>query len=629
MKNFLQKSNPLLLVVLAFVLFLAMQKFTFLETFSLKYNDINLLLTKNKPSSEVVVVAIDEKSVNRFGRWPWDREIVAQGVEKLEGAQVVAFDMVFSETANGDEALAKALLRLDNSVCGFFLRSEATQYLDERAHSILQDSALDLLQSKSDQDDTFFGSNYIELNHSPILESCTMQAAFSTVPAVDTLYRYYPTVFRFKNELYPSLAIQSLRIRFNSDLDRDSSKKFVLDGKKIVVDKNGFVRLNYYGKNAFTTLSFADVYDGKVKDEVKNKIVLFGVTEMGIGDRVATPLGNMYGVYLHATFLSNFLNSELLQESKALNALFILFIFTGLYVTLLFLTKLLYRVGLYLFVYGGVFVLSKYLLLYHLLYIDMFYPLLMLLFGAIVQETFQFYLQEQDSRFLKRAFASYLSKELLHKLISKPGGLELGGEKRELTILFSDIRNFTALSEQMDDPQKLITLLNRYFTPMTECVIQNKGMLDKYIGDAVMAFFNAPVPVQEHAAAACQCALDMKVGLRKLNEELRKEGVAPIEIGIGINTGEAVVGNMGATKRFNYTVIGDSVNLASRLESTTKEFGVGIIISETTYELVKDKFLCNELGVTYVKGKKESVRVYELLGAKDPVTFNDGEKYEK
>jgi adenylate cyclase len=213
---------------------------------------------------------------------------------------------------------------------------------------------------------------------------------------------------------------------------------------------------------------------------------------------------------------------------------------------------------------------------------------------------------------MRDAFSSYLSADLLDQLIENPEALALGGEKKELTILFSDIRGFTTISESMD-PVSLINLLNRYFTPMTNSVLEHGGMLDKYIGDAVMAFFNAPVDVKEHANAGCDTALEMIEKLDELNIELAAEGIPPIRIGIGLNTAEVVVGNMGSDTRFNYTVIGDGVNLSSRVEGLTKNYGVDILITEFTVEKITKDFVYRKIEPVKVKGKDEAVLLYELM----------------
>jgi adenylate cyclase len=270
------------------------------------------------------------------------------------------------------------------------------------------------------------------------------------------------------------------------------------------------------------------------------------------------------------------------------------------------------RVSLYVLAYIVFFIATKALYIYSNLYLDAFYPLLALLLAGTASEVILHQEQEEQSRFIEGAFSSYLSTDLLNKLMQEPERLVLGGEKKELTVFFSDIRSFTSISEKMD-PQQLIQHLNRYFTPMSNIVMQHQGMIDKYIGDALMAFYNAPVDVPDHAAAACRSSLQMLDELEELNKEFVKEGLPKIEIGIGLNTAEVVVGNMGSDKRFNYTVIGDGVNLASRVEGINKIYGTHIIITEFTHAIVKDEFLTRPIERVRVKGKEEEVLLYELL----------------
>ena len=583
------------------------------ESFKEGFSDLQSNSQSMRFNQKILIIGIDEKSIDRFGRWPWDRNILAKGMENLQSAGVVGFDMVFSEPTAHDAELATAIGSLQNSVCGFFLRKKASTPANKEQLAILADSSLDLLQSKLQEDTHFLSANAVELNDLTLLQSCTMQGAFSTILSEDKLYRDYPIAFFYEDTLYPSLALQMLRLYLNEDIDYIDTRTLKLGKEKLHLDERGFVRLNFYDKKEYKVISFSDIYDGKISKELlKNRLVLLGITEVGVGDVVSTPIGSLYGVFLHATFLSNFLNDEFIVSSLWIDTL-ILFITLFLFYSVLYVKNILKRFTLYTIIYFGMYGLSIWVFNVYSIQIDMFTPLIGAIFTIMIQESWLFYDKERDARFIKKAFSNYLSNELLNLLVKNNKKLQLGGEKKELSILFSDIRNFTNLSEKMHDPQQLIALLNRYFTPMTQAVLNNKGMVDKYIGDAVMAFFNAPVEIDDHAQAACDCALEMIEKLKKLNMELESEGIQPIHIGIGINTGEAVVGNMGSAKRFNYTVIGDSVNLASRLEGKTKEYGVNIIISQKTYEQVKETFQCRDLGITHVKGKEEAIQVYELL----------------
>ena len=615
-----------------FVLLLQFYKVEPFETFSLRFNDTNFALQEKEPSKDVIFVAVDEPSVNRFGRWPWDRAILAKGIENLSFSDVVMLDMIFSEetTQEKDYALSDSLSNLNASVCGFFLRHNATQEISEDALEVLSDSALDLLHAQISEfhNPTFIAAKHAEMNILPILESCSLSGSFTTVAGSDTLLRSYPVAVYYHDMLFPSLSIQALRLRYDKDISRVSENEVSINEKLIKLNKQGFVRLNYYKKEQYETVSFLDVYEQKIKPEYfKNKIVILGITEVGAGDVASTPIGSIPGPLVHYTFLSNILQGHLIRDvAYVSSALVVAFSILAL-LLVLFIKQVTFRaisyVSAYLIVYGIV----RYLFVLDMLYIDLFFPLMSLILSATIVEGVAFNIQEKGGRFIRDAFSSYLSADLLDELIKNPQALTLGGENKELSILFSDIRGFTTISESMD-PVSLINLLNRYFTPMTNTVMEHKGMLDKYIGDAVMAFFNAPIDVVEHPDAACKTALEMIERLKLLNVELIEEGINPIKIGIGINTAEVVVGNMGSDTRFNYTVIGDGVNLASRVEGLTKNYGVEILITEFTVAKLHHDFIYRMIEPVKVKGKDEAVLLYELM-PQDELSNNLKEKYDK
>ncbi|WP_415396798.1 CHASE2 domain-containing protein [Sulfurimonas sp. CS5] len=606
-----------LIPILIVTLLLHMYKVEPFESFSLRYNDINFDFQKKEPSKDVVFVAVDEPSVNEFGRWPWDREIIAQGVDGLKEADVVLMDMIFSEPTSEvqDSALAESLSRLKASVCGFFLRDKSTQKITDEELEILGDSSLDLLQSQISefQNPIFVSAPFAEMNIVPILESCSLSGSFSTLSESDHLLRSYPIAVYFQNILYPSLAIQGLRLKFNKDIKRVDARHVEIAEHIVGLNDKGFIRLNFYNPKLYNIVSFLDVANGEIKPEYfKGKIVILGITEVGAGDVVSTPIGSMPGPLLHYTFISNLLENHLIKEPKNITSILIVLMVLLPFILILIFKKILHRVVINIVIYLIVYAYIRYLFVTDMVYIDLFYPLISLILSFVAVEAIAFTLQEQRGKFMRGAFSSYLSADLLNKLIENPEALALGGESKELTILFSDIRGFTSISESMD-PVSLIKLLNRYFTPMTNAVLDNGGMLDKYIGDAVMAFFNAPVDIKDHADASCLCALEMIEKLDALNEELSLEGIDPIRIGIGINTADVVVGNMGSDTRFNYTVIGDGVNLASRVEGLTKNYGVDILITEFTVEKISNKFIYREIESVKVKGKDEAVLLYQLM----------------
>jgi adenylate cyclase len=247
------------------------------------------------------------------------------------------------------------------------------------------------------------------------------------------------------------------------------------------------------------------------------------------------------------------------------------------------------------------------------IWVNVVYPLLGLFLTYTSLTVYHFMTEERERKKIKGAFSYYVSKSVMNEMLQHPDRLKLGGDKKDLTVLFSDIRGFTSISEGMS-PEELVTLLNEYLTVMTDIVFKYEGTLDKYIGDAIMAIYGAPIVRQNHPASACQSALHMMRELETLNKRWLSEGKKPVDIGIGINTGLMMVGNMGSEQRFDYTVMGDAVNLASRLEGANKEYKSHILISETTYDRVKAEFVCMEVDTIRVVGKNIPVRIYQLLG---------------
>jgi adenylate cyclase len=581
-------------------------------SFSLRFDDLNFALQTKKASEDVVFIEIDEQRVNRFGRWPWDRDVLAKAIDNLDGSNLLILDMVFSEETKRDRSLALSLQNHANNVCGFFLRDKASSSVSPEQMAILSESSLTRLASQTQGEALFVEGAEAEVNAESILASCTLSATFSTLRDSDQLFREYPLAFVFQGAIYPSIGTQALRMRFNKDILRTSVQHYDIAGHRLISDEKGFAQLNFYPQHSYQRYSFLDLYEKRLtSDLLHDKIVLLGIAEVGVGDMRATPIGVVPGPLIHYTFISNVLNNELLYSNPIINMVSLLFFlllpFVWFLVSSIYQRVLIYGLSYFVFFTG-----SKLAFIYLNLCIDTFYPLLGLVLLAMTSEIMLHKAQEKQSRFIEGAFSSYLSPVLLKKLMEEPERLVLGGEKKELTIFFSDIRSFTSISETMD-PQRLTTFLNRYFTPMSDIVLKHQGMIDKYIGDAVMAFYNAPLDVKEHAASACRSALEMIDELEKLNKTFNKEGLPKIAIGIGLNTAEVVVGNMGSAKRFNYTVIGDGVNLASRVEGLNKVYGTHILITEFTKACIGDEFLTRELERVKVKGKEEAVMLYELL----------------
>lgn len=436
----------------------------------------------------------------------------------------------------------------------------------------------------------------------------------------------------------------------------DSNAKDVMT---VPVDAAGRMAINYSGpKHMFPHISAADILSdrptavvkfrhfdpqtGRIepimevnkKEFLKDKLLFFGATATGIFDLRVTPFEeNFPGVETHANMLSNLLVEHdratgkgervkgmpgFLRTYPELEAQIMLVVllvlgvsFSGLLAYLGSIAGLLVT-GLSL---GSVYAIDKFILFKSGVVITVMLPVLLVSMIFVILTFYKYFTEERKKRELKGTFEKYVSPAIVAEVLSDPENIELGGKKMELTVMFSDVRGFTTISEKLD-PRALSDLLNSYLTPMTNLVFAHKGTLDKYMGDAVMAFWGAPIHFKDHAKHACRCALQMIVKLKELQEVYRAQGLPEIDIGIGLNTGEMSVGNMGSDTVRSYTVMGDAVNLGSRLEGINKQYGTRIIVSEFTQAAIQDEFICREVDWVRVKGKAQPVRIFELVAEK-------------
>ena len=601
-------------------------QFAFVEQVDLRLKDARFRLRGPvKPGPQVAVVAIDNRSVKEIGRWPWSREVTARLIKNLSdyGAKTVALDMVFSEPQGEpqDRALAQAVAASPNLVMGYFFRNDPQQ---SDPLAVAQTAAakvkfLRLEEGVASVPLTQFSN--LDANIAAVGAGARDFGFFNQIPDDDGLFRKAPLLLLYDGDIYASLALKALS-RFQGreimvDVASFGVRSVALGPQALPVNEQGRLSLNYYGPTGtFTTISAADVLKGRLpKDALKDKLIFVGATEIGIYDMRAMPFdAALPGVEIHATVAANALDHRfLLRDSRTLGLeLACMFLLPILLALLLNTTpRTVVGLGYFTLSVGGYFLANYLFFSFSNLDLSMVFPVVSVVLTYAGAEAYRNLVIEKRGRYLKKAFSSYVSAELVEEIVKNPDRLKLGGEKREVSILFSDIRGFTTLSESLS-PEELVRLLNEYLAPMTRIVMEERGTLDKFIGDAVMAIYNAPLTVAGHAGHACRSALKMLERLGELNEEFSKRGVPRLEIGIGINTGEAVVGNMGADMRFDYTAIGDNVNLSSRLEGLNKYYGTHVLVSESTRSQA-DGFLFREVDLVRVKGKNEPVAVYELL----------------
>jgi len=598
----MKKYSPFLIIFLINLILIWVYILYPTTKISLQLNDIYYKFNTNKPNPNIVFVQIGEKSINKFGRWPWDREILAKQIAKIKNAKVILLDMVFSEPTKKDSYLAN-VIEQNNIICGFFIRNKATQILDNNRFDILSDSSIDLNNVK------LLSGKYAEVNVLNILQSCSLNGVFSTIADKDNLYRRYIIAYIYRGLIFPTLGVQALRFYYNKEINI-KKHTLIINHSKIPLDNENSLKLNFYKHYNIVSITDVDKYN------FKNKIVIVGISEVGISDIRSTPIGQIPGPLLHYTFISNILNKDYIKQYKLLN---ILFIFLAIFFTIFARKyKNIAKRGVLYILYLALFVtLSVSLYKFYNIEIDLFYPLVFFIINFLLIEYQLFRIQEKQEQFIKEAFQSYLSPTLLHQILKHPEKLKLGGEEKELTILFTDIRGFTTISEKLT-PEEIISLINTLFSKLSHVIIENKGMIDKYIGDAIMAIFNAPIDIKDHASLACKSAVEMQLAINDFNKQRKKENLPLINMGIGINTDNVYIGNMGSDIKFNYSALGDGVNIASRLESETKKLNVKILISKNTYEKIdKELFKCTYKGEVFVKGKTKPIEIYSLEGYKN------------
>jgi adenylate cyclase len=472
------------------------------------------------------------------------------------------------------------------------------------------------------------------LRNVPVLEKAAAgRGVFSIRPESDGIVRRVPVVMVAQGMLVPSLTMEMLRVVTGSGAilvrgDQAGAEAVAVPGLVVPTDRNGQLWIHFSRHDRARYVSANDVLQGKVpRDRLDKRLVLIGTSAVGLLDIKTTPVDPaMPGVEIHAQILESVLTKELLtRPNYAIGAELLTAVVVGL--GIIAATPVFGAVPVFILggLVGAALVgVSWYWFMQYNLLIDFTFPLMSSLIIYFVL-TFVNYFQEQKQRQqIRSAFGFYLSPVLVEQLAKSPEKLVLGGEERKMTILFSDVRGFTTISEHYKrEPQRLTSLMNRYLTPMTNAIIAHKGTIDKYIGDAIMAFWNAPIEDPRQELNACDAALEMLARLKTLNEDLEREAketgetYLPMNIGVGINTGNCVVGNMGSDFRFDYSVLGDSVNLASRLEAKSKDYHIPLILGANTAEVARDRFAVMEIDLIRVKGKTEPEAVYTVVGRED------------
>jgi len=659
-----------LLLPLSFLCILYIFGWEFLTILELKSMDLVVKNETASPQAPITIVAVDEKSLKEIGRWPWSRETLARLIDEINTAEprVIGLDVFFPEeatpdaiaatgelehvvrdflgpdnpevdnliialretienpaTSSDDELLARAIGSHENVVTAYHFFTEADSRIPfYHTEKPLFARSFGVVRGMCPYPAAVTAGGILE--NISILAEASVDSGFINIRMdADGTVRRAPLAIYYREEYYPSftlvIAKRYLGVPFEKLLlDQYGVSGVELDTQFIPTDDTGNLWIHYRGPGgSFPSLSAVDVLEGTADlSTITDGIVLVGATATGIGDLRVTPVSNVYpGVEIHATVIDNIIGGDMFTMPGWMAAVHLLIIIVLGLLTGLVLLRLGPFVGLVLTVsvLTGYFFGYRHLLLEEQLNIYFIYPAITLFAVFTSVTTSKYFAESQKKRYIHRAFSQYLSPAVIKELMDNPARLNLGGEERVLTAMFTDIAGFSHISENMT-PEEIVKMLNEYFTVMTEIIFAFNGTVDKYEGDAIMAFFGAPIQNQHHAKETVRAAYYMQKRLEKLREKWERENSPLLHMRIGINTGPMVVGNLGSVQKMDYTVMGDAVNLAARLEPLNKLFGTKIIIGDETKREVENEFLTRELDYTRVPGRSAPVTIHEVVEEK-------------
>jgi len=671
-KIFTRPLSISLIIVFLCILFM-FQNFSFFEHMELKTIDLRFRARGNvTPGNNIAMAVIDEKSLTQEGKWMWPRSKLAKVVNKLSeaGAAVIAFDLVFSEPdsqslskyinqiekvltekniknnhlftyldelklkTDNDYLLAQALQQSKSKiVLGFFVQmeEEKARHLTEKQLDLLQELAMPATYKAIKYDSVkameypFLKAFATQTNIQQISMTSSHSGFFNSISDPDGVIRTLPSLVKFRDDLYAPLSIKIL-----SAYLEEEPKGFISDygvesfslGENInfPTDEKGRLYINYRGgEKTFPHLSITDILNDNINtDAIKDKIIIIGATASGIFDVISTPFESVYpGPELHANIIDMVLNQDYLYKPEWIDIFTVLsIIIFGLAIGII-LPKLGAFAGACLAIipFIGYIFFCQYIFTAHGWILNMVYPLVVILIIYSIMTAYTFLIESSQKRFIKNAFSTYLAPAVVKQLMDNPDTLVLGGEKRKITAFFSDVQSFTSISENLE-PDELVALLNEFLTEMTDIILAYNGTVDKFEGDAIIAFFGAPGELINQEGTACTVSLKMQQRLSELRYKWKKEGKPELHMRIGMDTGSAVVGNMGSQNRMDYTMMGDTVNIAARLEGVNKVYGCYSLVSKNTYlpAAALGSIFGRELDSVLLMGKKEPVDIYEIMG---------------
>lgn len=668
-----------LLIVLVFLVHaLNIRHWEFLDYLERRTYDMRLNLSlPNTIDQRIVIVDIDEKSLQALGRWPWKRSILADILDQLFDyykISLLGFDSFFPEPDQSSglnilEDLARGALKDQPTFLEKLSQLRTELDYDQRFANSLKDRRVVLgfamISDKECQQEQCSSNGNLP---KAILQVKDLQGISTPIyaqgfagnlalfndraiagghitqlPDNDSIVRHIPILYAYNNQLYESLSLAMTRVLLGEAVlepvivkkgNYQALEALKLGERFIPVDKQLRTLIPYRGKRgSFQYFSVIDVLEHKIPVEaLQGTIVLIGTTAQGLFDLRATPVDEIYpGVEIHANMISGILDNRLLASPAFVQGaeVLLMLIIIVMMIFLVFWINPLWSIMIAIAMSGGIMWVNLWFWSQLQLVIPLAPTLVMIWTLFLFNMGLGYFLESRHKRQLTSLFGQYVPPQLVNEMSKNPRAtFSLEGDSREMTVLFSDVRGFTSISEGLS-PQELSQLMNTFLTPMTYLIHHHRGTIDKYMGDAIMAFWGAPLPDPQHARNALLAALDMVKKLEELNPLFKSKGWPEIQIGIGLNAGIMNVGNMGSEFRMAYTVLGDAVNLGSRLEGLTKQYGVSIIVSETVKSAVKD-YLFRELDRVRVKGKDKPVAIFEPLGeyaAQDSATRQELELY--
>jgi len=602
-------------------------------------------------SNSVVIIDIDEKSLQSLGQWPWSRDILAKILRNLTNSNIaiIGLDIVFAEEdrTSPHKVFEKLNIEKENvpnydfefaqtvastpTILGYQFEFQEKKHINKESPSI---QTIFIEKNKKLGESYLLEGKGTILNIPVIQDNSYSSGFFNNIPDESGIVRSVPLIISYDDEIYPSLALETLRIalgikRITINYDENGVKSLQLSDYIIPTDRYGRLIINFRGKEkTFKYISAVDIYNNDFKKEdIKDKIALIGTSAAALMDLRATPFESIFpGVEVHANAIDNIIAKDFLYEPSWVDGANIFIIFLLVF-SIVYLIKKIHLVFIPILI-PSLLYFTSYLIYYTLfnygLVLNIFFPLMTIILSAIITIMLQYFYEIKKKDEIKNKFASKVSKDVMEQLLKDVNNNQLQAQNKEITVFFSDIRGFTKISEDIKQPDLLVKYINKYMTPMSEIITKNKGTVDKYIGDAIMAYWNAPFDIQNHEDKAVKSALEQLRELNKLNISFKKNNQPLIDIGIGITTGIATVGEIGSIGRSDYTVIGDTINIGSRVESLCKFYGLQLIITNFTKNRLQDTYTFRYVDYVKLKGKDEAIELWEVIN-----TNNNTDNFKK